>query len=187
MKIRTAILALMCLFMVRCATYYRIFSFNEPKSVLYTEQEKEILEKTVKSIDFDYGYDGELDIDYVVPMTEGFTEFKAGEGDIARALEGVDGGTLADYNDKIYRLKKTTLMKMEQYRADGNWKNYTYINKYLMPPLDYYSGLIEKQAVKKNRSYLYEIDKKKKAIDDSIQFEMRREEFNELWKNDYNS
>ena len=60
----------------------------------YTEQEKEILEKTVKSIDFDYGYDGELDIDYVVPMTEGFTEFKAGERDIARALEGVDGGTL---------------------------------------------------------------------------------------------
>ena len=40
-------------------------------------------------------------------------------------------------------------MKMEQYRADGNWKNYTYINKYLMPPLDYYSGLIEKQAMKK--------------------------------------
>ena len=34
MKIRTAILALMCLFMVRCATYYHIFSFNEPKSVL---------------------------------------------------------------------------------------------------------------------------------------------------------
>lgn len=187
MKIRTAILALMCLFTARCATYYHIVSFNEPKSVFFSEQEKEILEKTVKSIDFDYGYDPELDIDYVVPMTQGFTEFKAGEGGLARALDGVDGDTLADYSNKIYRLKKTTLLKMEKYREDENWKNYTFINKYLLPPLDYYSGLIEKQAIKKSRSYIYQIDNKKKEIDDSIQYEMRHEEFNNLWKNDYSS
>lgn len=187
MKIRAAILALMCLSMARCATYYRIFSFNEPKSVLYTEQEKEILEKTVKSIDFDYGYDPELGIDYVVPVTQGFTEFKAGEGEIARALDGVDGEALASYNEKIYRLKKTTLLKMEKCREDGNWKNYTFINKYLLPPLNHYSGLIERQTMKKNRAYIYEADKKKKEIDDSLEFEMRRKEFEDLWKNDYNS
>jgi len=186
MKFRIAILALMCLFMARCATYYRIFSYNEPKSTFYTGGEKAILEKTVKSLDFDYGYDPALDLDYVVPLTEGFSEFRAGEGELARALADVDGRALADYNDKLYRLKKITLMKLEQCREDRIWKNYTFINKYLLPPLEYYSGLIEKQAIKRNSSYAREIDNRKRAVDESIEFEMRRKEFNDLWENDYN-
>jgi hypothetical protein len=186
MKIRVVLLAFMCLFTTRCATYYHMFSFNDPKSHFYSEQEKVILEKTVKSIEFDYGYDPELDLDYVVPLTQGFTDFKAGEKELARALEGVDGVTLADYNETIYRLKKTTFMKMEKYREDGNWKNYTFISKYLIPPLDHYYGLIEKQTLKKNKAYLYEIDDKKKTMDDRINYDIRRKEFDDLWKNDYN-
>ena len=53
-------------------------------------------------------------------------------------------------------------MKMEKYREDGNWKNYTYIEKYLLPPLDHYSDVLEKQAMKRDRGYLPKWKKERK-------------------------
>ena len=187
MKIRVAMMAFMCLFLVRCAVYYHMFSFDSPGSTFYTEQEKEILEKTVKSIEFDYGYDPALELDYVFPLSHGYTEFKAGDKELSRALEGSDAGTLIEYSEKIYRLKKLTMLKMEKYRDDGNWNNYTLINKYLLPPLDHYSDAVEKQVLKRDKGYQYEIDNRKRVIDKKLQFEMKRKEFEDIWKNDYNS
>jgi len=186
-KIRVAMMAFMCLFLTRCAVYYHILSFSDPKSTFYTEQEKEILVKTVKSIEFDYGYDPSLELDYVFPISQGYTEFKAGEKELSRVLEGSDASTLIEYNEKIYRLKKLTMMKMEKYRDDGNWKNYTFINKYLLPPLEHYSDAVEKQVLKRDKAYQYEIDNRKRVIDKKVQFEIQRKEFEDIWKNDYNS
>jgi hypothetical protein len=187
MKCRVAMMVLSCLFLVRCAAYYHMFSFSSPKSTFYTEKEKEILEKTVKSIDFDYGFDSALELDYVFPHSPGYTEFKTSDKELSRALEGSDASTLIEYNEKIYRLKKLTILKMEKYRDDGNWKEYTFINKYLLPPLDHYADAVEKQALKRDKGYQYEIDKRKKAIDRKVEFEIQRKEFEDIWKNDYNS
>ena len=187
MKFRIAVVAFTCLFLTRCAAYYNIISFTNPKSTFYTEEEKKLLEKTVKSIDFDSGYDPALDLDYVYPLTPGFTEFKAGDKDLSRALEGSDNETLIGYSEKIYRLKMITEMRMDKYRADGNWKNYTFINKYLLPPLTYYSGAVEKQALKRDRKYQNEIDSRKDTIEQKVKYDMYKKEFEDIWKNDYNS
>jgi len=187
MKFRIAMMAFTCLFLTRCAVYYNVISFTNPKSTFYTEREKELLEKTVKSIDFDYGFDPALNLDYVFPVSPGFTEFKAGDKELTRALEGSDSETLIGYSEKIYRLKTITVMKMEKYRTDGNWKNYTFINKYLLPPLNYYSDAVEKQALKRDRKYQNEIDGRKNLIDKKVKYEMDKKEFEEIWKNDYNS
>ncbi|HQL83833.1 MAG TPA: hypothetical protein PK307_16660, partial [Spirochaetota bacterium] len=70
---------------------------------------------------------------------------------------------------------------------DGNWKNYTYLEKYLKPPLEHYTGTLERQAVRRDRAYSADIEKRKKAIDENVRFEKRKLEFEAMWKNDYNS
>ena len=184
MKIRNAVVVILCLSMVQCATYYHIF--EGPQSTFYTEQEKQLLEKTTKSIDFDYGYDQDMDLDYVFPRTQGYTEFKPGDRDLSQALDGVDDNTLIAFSEKIYWLKKFTVIKMDEYGKSGNWKFYTYINKYLLPSIDHYAAMVEKQAVRRD-NYQYEIEKRKKSIDNKIRKEMLRREFEELWRYDYNS
>lgn len=187
MKIRIAVMAIMCLFLTRCATYYHMFSFTVPKSTYYTEQERELLEKTTKSIEFDYGYNADLDLDYVFPVTGGYTGFKAGDRDLSKVLDGVDSKTLVAYSEKIYRLRKITVMRMEYYRSAGQWNNYTLISKYLLPPIEFYSSMMEKQAMKRDRDYMINIEKRRKSLDKKTEYEMYRKEFEEIWKNDYNS
>lgn len=187
MRIRVFIAVLSCLFLARCATYYHMFSFSQPKSTFYTEQELEILEKTTRSIDFDYGFDQNLELDYIYPVSQGYAEFRTNENDMAKALEGIDGKTLVAYNEKIYLLKKRTVRKMEKYRESSDWRSYTFIGKYILPPLDHYSALIEKQAVRRGAASQGEIEKGKKAVDKKIRADSMLEEFEDIWKNDYNS
>jgi hypothetical protein len=185
MKMRGLLCVCLCLFTVRCATYYHIFSGD--KSTYFTEQETELLNKTTHSIDFDYGYDQGMDLDYVFPVTQGYTTFKEGDKELSRTLESIDSKTVVSYFEKIYRLKMITGMRMEKFREDGNWRNYTYIQKYLLPPIDHYADVLERQAVKRDRNYSAEVEKRKKAIDENIRFEKRKLDFEALWKNDYNS
>ncbi|MBN2159351.1 MAG: hypothetical protein JW807_08135 [Spirochaetes bacterium] len=187
MKLKGVIAVLSCLFLVRCATYYHFFSFTQPKSVFYTEQEKEILDKTTRSIDFDYGFDQDLELDYVYPVSQGYAAFKTNDREMAKALNGIGGETLMEYAGKMYLLKKKTIMKMEKYGASNDWSSYTFINKYLLPPLDHYSTQIEKQAIKRGGASQHEIENLKKAVDKKVKIDKMREEFEEIWKNDYNS
>ncbi len=185
MKIRTAILALTCLAHAGCAMYYHVMP--RPKSDYFAPEERVILEKTTRAIDFGAAFDEEILLDYVFSRTPGFDSFKGGEKDLAGAIEGLDGDTLMAYNEKIYRLKLLTAMKMEQYRRDGNWKQYTYISTYLMPALDHYAALVEQQAAKRVRGYRDFLEERKSDIQRSIDLELRRVEFNELWEYDYDS
>ncbi len=185
MKARVVI-AVACMVLTRCATYYHTF-YDVPKSTYYTEQEKSMLEKTVRVFEFDYGYEPDLELDYIYPLRPGFADFKTNEKELARALDAYDAPALIAYSEKIYRLKRLTLAKMEKYREDHSWKNYTYIQKYLLPPLDYYSDALEKQALKKDKAYLEVIEKRKKAIENRVRYDMWRKEFDDIWKTDYNS
>ncbi|TFH43426.1 MAG: hypothetical protein E4G96_01170 [Chrysiogenales bacterium] len=185
MKIRAAIMVLSCLFMARCATYYHIMP--RPTSDFFSTKERDILGKTTRAIEFDYGFDEDILLDYVFPLSPGFATFKGGERELSRAIEGMDGDTLVAYSEKIYRLKIQTALRMEKYRKDKNWSQYTYISTYPLPPLDHYAGLVEQQALKKVKGYRDEIEERKSEIERGIIMEMRRAEFEELWKYDYDS
>lgn len=187
MKIRILLTACACIFLTKCATYYHMADFTIPKSTYYTPQERELLGKTTKSIEFDYGYDPDLELDYVFPLYKGFTEFKPADKELSQVLQGVDPVTLRAYNEKIYRLKTMTALRMEQYRSSGKWNNYTLINKYILPPIDFYSSMMEKQAIKKDKDYINTIEKKKKSIYRDTKYQEMKKEFEEIWKNDYNS
>jgi hypothetical protein len=185
MRIRVLLCVCLCLFTMRCATYYHIFSTE--KSTYFTEKEQALLEKTTHSIDFDYGYDQVMDLDYVFPVTQGFTTYKDGDRELSRVLDGVDAKDVVAFYEKMYRLKKETEMRMEKYREDGNWRNYTYIDRYIRPPMEHYTGVLERQAVRRDRVFSGEVEKRKKAIDQNVRFEKKKNDFEALWKNDYNS
>lgn len=185
MKIQAAILALSCLFQAGCAMYYHIMP--RPRSDYFAPEERAILEKTTDAIEFDAAFDEYIRLDYVFSQAPGFDSFKGGEKEISRAMEGLDGDAIVAYHEKIYRLKLLTAMKMEQYRKDGNWKQYTYIRTYLLPPLDHYAALVEQQAVKRVRGYRDVIEERKNDIQRSIDLELRRREFDELWEYDYDA
>jgi hypothetical protein len=185
MKSKITMIILPCLLLVRCATYYHLL--GEDKSTFYSDQQKIILEKTLKSIDFDNGYSQDVDLNYLYPLYQGFTVFKQGDKELLRAIDGMDAITLISHSEKIYWLKNVAAYKMRRYEKSGDWKNYTYVEKYLLPPIQYYSELLEKQALKKDKTYADRIEKRKTAIDRNVLLKMRRKEFEELWKYDYNS
>jgi len=185
MKIRCAMIILFCMFQARCATYFHIFGAG--RSTFYNDRELAILEKTVKAIDFGYGYDPDIDLNYVFSLYHGFSDFKPEDKELTQAIDGMGPETLITYSEKIYWLTRVAVFKLERYKELGDWKNYTFVKKYLLPPLNFYSDLLEKQALKKDKSYADQIDKRKREIDLKIQWEMRRREFERLWKYDYNS
>ncbi len=185
MKRKVVLFILPCLFLLRCATYYHLL--GEDKSDFYSGKEVEILDKTVKSVEFGYGYEVDLDLDYLFPLYQGFNEFKPDGKELEKAIDGMDAATLISYSEKIYWLKRTAEYKLKNCEKIGDWRNYTFIEKYLLPPIGYFSGLLEKQALKKDKNYSEMIDKRKKAIDRKVLWIMRRKDFEELWKYDYNS
>ena len=185
MKKGALILALSCLFHAGCALYYHIMP--RPRSDYFSPGERALLEKTTRAIEFDAAFDEEIRLDYVFPLAPGFDAFKGGEREIARAFDGTDGGALVAYSEKLFRLKVLTAMRMEQYRKDGNWRQYTYLNTYLKPPLDHYAALVEQQAVKRVPGYREVLEERKDIIQRNMDVERRRGEFNELWKYDYDS
>ncbi len=187
MKIRIVIMTVMCIFLTRCATYYNMFNLDIPTSTYYTKEERDLLVKTTKSINFDYGYNPNLDLDYVFPLTGGYTEFKAGDKDLAKVLENVDTGTLIAFSEKIYCLKRITAIRMDLYWKNGEWNNYTLFYKYLQPPIDFYSSMLEKQAMKRDKGYMLNIENRKKSLDKKSEYEVYWKEFLKIWKNDYDS
>ena len=185
MKICLPILIIsICLSQVNCATFYKLFP---EKSTFYSKQEMEILDKTTKAIEFDHGFDPELNLEYVFPQHGEYADINVKKKNFSKMLQGIERDSLVAYCEKIYRLKKLTHYKMGRYNEKKEWKNYTFIKKYLLPPLDNYYNLLEEQVFLKNDSNKKVYYKRKRAIDKEIDDEIKRLNFEEIWENEYDS
>lgn len=182
---RSAALAVIVLIASGCASFYRLFPGQG--STFYDKSDLELLKLTTKAMDFDYGYDADLELDYVFPLYEGFDTFKPADRELEKALAAVDGRSIITFNEKIYRFKKITENRMARYRDAKDWKSYTFLSKYIAPAVEYYAAQIEKQALKRDPSYRQVIDERKRQVEDDMRTEELRREFEELWKNDYQS
>jgi len=165
MKIKIITFVLMPLFLVQCTMWN---SFFKKESTYFNAQDKQILESTLNSIDFDYGYDNEIDLDYVFVSSFSKEETSANRGNFEKALKRYDIKTAVMFYEKIYRLKSITVFKMNGYKNSGNWKEFTYIKKYHFPPLEKYTELLEKYILKKNKNYGKQIKTRKKIIDQDV-------------------
>jgi len=53
---------------------------------------------------------------------------------------------------KIYNLRAITESKMKELKDDEDWNEYTYLKKYILPPLNEYITYIEKELVKRDKN-----------------------------------
>jgi hypothetical protein len=171
-------------FSAGCATYFRLF---ERKSVFYSKDEKRLLKKTMEPFDLDYGYDPEMDIDYFYPTSQGFVNFKLDDKALKAVLKDVDTKSLRRFCEKLYMLKKRSAFERDKYRKLGIWKYYTFIEKYLLPPLVFYSDNMEKQLLLRDPELNALISKRKKEIDRLMEKERDLKEFQEIWDAEHDS
>lgn len=173
-KIRLASLlvagTLMVLMTTQCSVYHRLFP---AKSSYFTETEIKLLAKTTGAVDFDYGYDADTGLDYVYYYTYRKEDLPAKRKRLASAIAGTEPVRLTAFYEKIYALKIVTIMKMDEYKRREKWEKYTYVRKYLLPPLTIYTEMLEMETLKINRGYKAIIKSRKADIEKKYNFSAR--------------
>lgn len=149
----------------------------------FTGEEMEILQGTAKSIGFDYGYDFDMNLTYI--FTNSFNKDDSGEK--IKKFSGVPDKTtkknLIAFYEKVVKLKEITSLKMERFREKEIWKNYTFINKYLLPYLERYLRYLENGVLDGDPAYKSSLaDRKKLLAEEARQF-VRNDEIKEKIKN----
>jgi hypothetical protein len=134
-------------------------------SSLYTEKEKIILAETTESINFKYGYDPDLDIDYVYKAGQ-YTEkdINAGLPVMKKILLKYPKEEVIVFYEKIISLKETQVWKMNRFMEKKRWTNYTYLQKYILPETEQYLALLEKNILQLDDQYKETIETRKEEI-----------------------
>jgi hypothetical protein len=117
---------------------------------IFSPAEKKLLEKTTEALDFGFGYDEEVGLDYIHSHSFSEANIPAREKALAATLKDVDPGDLLRFYGKVYRLGVMMRHRMAGYEKERNWRQYTYIKNYLIPPLDSFTGHIRKQLLAGN-------------------------------------
>ncbi|GEM_PF-642058 len=123
-----------------------------PESSYFSDSQRQILERTTRAIDFGYGYDTDVMLNYVFPFAGGDIKTEAREKDFAAAVRDVNEREYLAFYEKLYRLRSLMHYKLEHYRTFKSWTYYTYLNNYLLPPFEKYHELALKQLLDKNPS-----------------------------------
>ncbi|MCP4130465.1 MAG: hypothetical protein GY754_05740 [bacterium] len=169
MKFRRFIIILLPIFFMQCSMYYYFF---KDESTFFTPRERQMLASTTQAVGYDYGYDVKVSLDYVFPAAPGDGDISGKGSAMATALATYDGKAVVAFYEKMYTLRAMTLFKMAEYKEDEDWKEFTYIEKYLLPSLEKYVTLLQGQALRKEASYGSIIEKRKKLIEDIVNEEL---------------
>ncbi len=153
-----------------------------PESAYFSGGQRQILERTTRAIDFGYGYDTDIMLNYVYPFNAGEIKIGAREKDFAAAVRDVDEREYLLFYEKIYKLRSLMHYKLENYKSLGEWKYYTYLNNYLMQPFEKYHELTLKQLLGKNPGIEERLPKIRERLDGELsiyfmELERERENF----------
>jgi hypothetical protein len=160
-------LLLPLLLILNCSTWYQL---TKKESKYYTEEEKLILEATTAAIDFGYGFDPSLKLDYV---------YKAGifsEKEIAdknkkmlEVLRKIEKEKVVAFYEKMFRLKEIITWKMNNAQKDREWDDYTLISKYILPDTEKYVEMLEKNVILIDQNYKKTIEERKGEIKKQVE------------------
>lgn len=146
-------------------------------STLYSEKEKIILEETTASIDYKFGYDPDLDVDYVYKAGKfSDKDINAKLPEMKKVLNKYPKEETIIFYEKIILLKETQVWKMNRFRDEKKWTNYTYIQKHLLPETEQYLGLLEKNIVQIDPQYKETIEEKKEEIKKQAEDDLQKKQ-----------
>ncbi len=112
---------------------------------IFSPAQKKLLEKTTEALDYGYGFDEEIGLDYIHSHSFSETNVPAREKALAAALKDSGPDDILEFYKKVYRLGAMMRHKMAEYEKERDWKQYTYVKNYMIPPLDAFAGHIRKQ------------------------------------------
>ena len=129
----------------------------------------QLLEQTTQALDYGYGYDQKLDLGLVYNYS--FSKLNAAqkEKNFADIVMKADNRHYLSFCLHVYGIYAETLYKKDRFRADKNWKYYTYLKKYLLPPLKAYLDLLEKYLLIKDPAAAGKLSSYHKSIKDDIE------------------
>jgi hypothetical protein len=159
MRIKIILLMILPLLLVECKSslWNRI---TKKESKLYTDSELLMLNEVTASIDFRYGFDQDLELDYVFKAGK-FTdkEIQAKAPEMRKVLVKYKSEEIIAFYGKIFQLRNIQTSEMNYHRQKKNWEDATYIEKYILPEAEMFLDILEKNMIQINSSYGDEIRK----------------------------
>lgn len=152
--------------LTQCTTWYRL---TKKESKYYTPIEMNILADTTAAIDFRYGFDPDLELDYIY-MAGNFStsEFLLKEKKLKDALLKYKTEEVIAFYEKIYRLTEILAWNMNDYKEDKEWAESTLIEKYLLPDTKKFLEMLEKNVILIDVQYRNTIEERKRVIKEEV-------------------
>lgn len=152
--------------LTQCTTWYKI---TKKESKYYTPAEKSMLADTTSAIDFRYGFEPDLELDYIY-MAGNFSasELAAKEKIMKDVLQKYRTEEVTAFYEKIYRLTEILTWYMNDYREDEDWTETTLIEKYLLPDTKKFLEMLEKNVILIDVKYRNTIEERKRIIKEQV-------------------
>jgi len=148
----------------------------------FSTEEMEILAATSKSIGFDFGYDFDMNLVYIFTNTFNKDDAADKNKKFTALPEKITKEALKKFYEKVFKLVEITSLKMERFKDQEVWKNYTYINKYLLPYLERYFKYLENEVLAGDQAYKGMVAERKKALTQEAKRFVRDDEIREKIK-----
>ncbi len=162
------------LFLASCTT------MQAGETGFFTPAELSVLDKTTQAMDYGYGYDDEVELNYVFVFSSGEMSPERREKEFASAVKDMSASEMLPFFDRVYRLESMMRYKINKYRLTRKWKYYTYLQNYLLPPMDTYLSLVQKYLLIKAPDLESNLPKRKVRIDKNVAvyfYNLEMEEF----------
>ena len=168
MKIRS-FLVIIPMLIVSCTYYHRAF---QKDSQFYTEQELSMVAETTSALTFGYGYEADVELDYIFAYPYSKQDFNKKKNAFDTVIRQYRDDDLIAFYEKMYYLRSLTSGHMEGYKKNQEWKRYTFLREYLLPPLEEYLGILESGLLSAVPQYRDSIEERKLALLDKARKEV---------------
>jgi hypothetical protein len=155
-------------------------ALTKKESKLYTEKEKIILIDTTSAINYGYGFDPDLLIDYLFiagRLTD--KEITAKSPELRKAMLKYSPDEIISFYEKIVQLKESLIWKIENLTKNKKWINATFIQKELLPESELFLSILEKNVIQINPQYAANIEDRKSVIKDNTRYRLNVQYENE--------
>jgi len=164
---------------------------TKKESKLYTEKERIILIDTTSAINYGYGYDPDLYVDYLF-IAGDFTdkEITAKSPEMKKAIVKYNPDEIISFYEKTVQLKETLIWKIDNLTKEGKktknrqWINATYVEKVLLPGSELFLSILEKNVIQMNPSYGLDIENRKSAIKKNTFYRLDQQYEDEKFRKD---
>jgi len=176
MRIKLLIILLLPMMLLECQTAaWNMLSRKNSK--LFPDADQVMLREVTSSVDFKFGYDPDLEMDYV---------YKAGiypdkdiiakSPEMKKILLKYDSKEIVAFYEKIVQLKENQIWKMNFYTKRKKWVDSTYIQKYPLPETELFLEVLEKNIIQIDTSYGSDIEKRKIEIKNQTAAKLKKEQ-----------